>query len=118
MANMPEDKARFRAFYAGTHDNDTLAGFTAREHPDFDAYTVSARALDDIKQLYHSPAPLVMMQLQDVFMLGSDARMNVPGIAEGNWRWRVPAEDIGDAYPDAGDRAAWFRELAARTGRY
>jgi 4-alpha-glucanotransferase len=29
-----------------------------------------------------------MVPLQDVLNLGAEARMNVPGHAEGNWSWR------------------------------
>jgi 4-alpha-glucanotransferase len=29
-----------------------------------------------------------MAPLQDVLNLGREARMNVPGRADGNWRWR------------------------------
>ena len=36
-----------------------------------------------------SDAPLVMMPLQDVLGLGDDARMNVPGVATGNWTWQA-----------------------------
>ena len=30
-----------------------------------------------------------MMQLQDVLRLGDEARMNKPGVAEGNWTWQA-----------------------------
>ena len=30
-----------------------------------------------------------MAQMQDYLGLGSEARLNVPGVAEGNWRWRL-----------------------------
>ena len=30
-----------------------------------------------------------LLTVQDIFGLGSDARMNVPGIAKGNWAWRM-----------------------------
>jgi 4-alpha-glucanotransferase len=30
-----------------------------------------------------------MVQVQDVLGLGSEARMNVPGTASGNWGWRL-----------------------------
>jgi len=33
-------------------------------------------------------ADLVMVPAQDLLGLGSEARMNVPGKATGNWRWR------------------------------
>ena len=31
---------------------------------------------------------MVIVPLQDLLNLGSEARMNVPGVPEGNWRWR------------------------------
>jgi 4-alpha-glucanotransferase len=37
---------------------------------------------------WSSAAALALAPLQDLLDLGSDARMNVPGTAEGNWRWR------------------------------
>ena len=36
-----------------------------------------------------NPTALAMPPLQDLLDLGSEARMNVPGSADGNWRWRV-----------------------------
>jgi 4-alpha-glucanotransferase len=33
-------------------------------------------------------AALAMAPCQDVLNLGAEARMNVPGRADGNWRWR------------------------------
>ena len=70
-----------------------------------------------IKEIYESPAALAMIQVQDMFMLGSEARINVPGIAEGNWTWKMPGKSVQDSYGDAAARAVWFRELAEKTGR-
>jgi 4-alpha-glucanotransferase len=48
-----------------------------------------------------SVGDMAIVPMQDVLALGSEARMNTPGVATGNWGWRLP--------PDA------FRpELAAR----
>jgi 4-alpha-glucanotransferase len=44
-----------------------------------------------------SPAPLVMLQAQDLLELGSEARMNTPGRAGGNWSWRLPAGALSPA---------------------
>ena len=44
-----------------------------------------------------SDAPLVMMPLQDILGLGDDARMNVPGVAPGNWTWQADEADIAAA---------------------
>ena len=40
-----------------------------------------------------SVAALAIAPVQDVLNLGNEARMNVPGRAEGNWRWRC-TEDV------------------------
>ncbi len=167
MMAQPEQVARRRAFYTGTHDNSTLAGFViehaeeilgrsvGREEYETVEYegssetaaagdgfgedtsavqgggaavrrivldgeekaAVEAAAKDIIRKIMESPAPLAMLQLQDIFMLGDDARMNVPGVAAGNWKWRIPGDSIKTSYPDAEDRAVWLRELAEKTGR-
>ena len=44
-----------------------------------------------------SDAPLVMMPLQDVLGLGDDTRMNVPGVATGNWTWQADEADVAAA---------------------
>jgi len=37
---------------------------------------------------WSSKAALAIARLQDVLNLGPESRMNVPGRAVGNWRWR------------------------------
>jgi 4-alpha-glucanotransferase len=37
-----------------------------------------------------------MAPLQDLLNLGREARMNVPGRADGNWRWRCTEEMLSD----------------------
>jgi len=41
---------------------------------------------------WSSVAALAIAPLQDVLNLGKSARMNQPGSAEGNWRWRSTDE--------------------------
>jgi 4-alpha-glucanotransferase len=36
-----------------------------------------------------SQADTAIVPVQDLLELGSEARMNFPGIAKGNWRWRL-----------------------------
>ena len=129
MCEEEPEKTENRAFYTGTHDNETLLGWLMRtrtgdaESPEGHDKRESAdeellrtecetEALSIIRTIYESKAVLAMMQLQDMFMLGNEARMNVPEIAEGNWDWKVKGDSIEDAFPDAEARAAWFRELA------
>jgi len=38
-----------------------------------------------------SPADTAIVPAQDLLELGSEARMNLPGSAKGNWGWRLQA---------------------------
>ena len=85
--------------YTGTHDTDTLRGWweTLEAPRRQEAHAALREAgLDDddlvwgLTRLWmRSPAPLVMLQAQDVLELGSEARMNLPGTASGSWKWRL-----------------------------
>jgi 4-alpha-glucanotransferase len=44
-----------------------------------------------------SPDALAMAPLQDILNLGAEARMNIPGRAEGNWSWRSTEELLSAA---------------------
>ena len=69
----------------------------------------SAPAL--LRLAWESVAALAIAPLQDLLNLGNEARMNVPGRAEGNWRWRC-TEDI------LSTRAfEWLRDLTNTSGR-
>ena len=125
MMAMEPEKAAHRAFYTGTHDNNTLMGFlrgdaeknTSDSALDAKRTEAETEALSIIRKIYESPAAMAMVQLQDMFMLGSETRINVPGIAEGNWSWHTPADSVEESFDDAAERAAWFRALAEQTGR-
>jgi 4-alpha-glucanotransferase len=41
-----------------------------------------------------SVADTVLIPMQDVLGLGSEARMNLPGRMGGNWRWRYEREQL------------------------
>ncbi len=87
--------------YTGTHDNDTARGW-------FEALTAEeqARVLEAvggdaagiagamIRSVLASPARLAIVPMQDVLGLGSEARMNTPAEAEGNWGWRMRKSDV------------------------
>ena len=47
-----------------------------------------------IELAWSSAAALAIVPLQDVLNLGAEARMNVPGRPEGNWRWRCPENNL------------------------
>jgi 4-alpha-glucanotransferase len=71
-------------------------------------------AWDFIRASYASPARLAVVPLQDVLALGSEARFNTPGVAEGNWRWRCRAEQMEKIFPAT---TKYLSELGALTGR-
>lgn len=115
------------AAFTGTHDNDTTRGWwdSLREGGESaNGELHRARAYlqirDDEEDDIHwrfidavmtSGALLAIFPLQDVLGLGREARMNVPGRASGNWRWRVK--------PNAFDRETTvrLRELTTLSGR-
>ena len=83
--------------YTGTHDNDTAVGWythaTEAERTFAEGYLGAAGTEDVRKALLRcgqgSVAELFVAQMQDYLGLGSESRINVPGVAEGNWRWRM-----------------------------
>lgn len=93
---IPHHYERHTVVYTGTHDNETTEGWfdnlSPREHEFFAAYAPGAEvdpAWTLIRLAWASVADLAVTPLQDVLRLGNEARMNLPGTAEGNWRWRL-----------------------------
>jgi 4-alpha-glucanotransferase len=96
---LPHNFVHNTVAYTGTHDNATTREWYD-ELPDYQrqnfwgylqrAPGTSADAAPELMRLaWSSPAALAIAPLQDLLNLGSEARMNVPGRADGNWRWRV-----------------------------
>ncbi|HET8765790.1 MAG TPA: 4-alpha-glucanotransferase [Pedococcus sp.] len=119
----PERLGTNQVVYTGTHDNDTVCGWWAalpeeRRRMARDAcHRAGTRAgIDEepswalIELALAAPCGLAVMQAQDVLSLGSDARMNAPGI-EGGWRWQM---EPGALTPDLARR---LRDLTEASGR-
>ncbi len=93
---LPFNYVRNCVVYTGTHDNDTTVGwFHSRPDWERDAILrymghISPEGIhwDLIRMAFSSIANLAILPLQDVLGLGTEARMNFPGTAEGNWAWR------------------------------
>ncbi len=83
--------------YTGTHDNDTMIGWYRQyvepksEQPVNDPAEISWHY---IEMAMRSDARTVIFPLQDILGLESEARMNIPGTAEGNWNWRFSKEQL------------------------
>lgn len=97
--------------YTGTHDNDTSLGWY--ESLDSGAQTwvkeqLAFRVGDKLEALalpkqmpwpliaaaLESVAQRVVVPMQDWLMLGSEHRMNIPGVADGNWMWQFQWEQV------------------------
>ena len=104
--------------YTGTHDNDTTLGWF-RSLPDWQRNNLLGYlgrdghdiVWDLIRLALQSVADTAVFPLQDVLALGNEARMNFPGRAEGNWRWRVRVDQLR---PEIAGRLA---DLVVRYGR-
>ncbi|UWZ82014.1 4-alpha-glucanotransferase [Occallatibacter riparius] len=99
--------------YTGTHDNDTTRGWWdnagSAERKAARAYIGEPPHRDGkacpvwpmIRAVQGSVAQLAIVPVQDLFEMGSEARMNTPAVPAGNWSWRAP-------------EGRWTKELAEK----
>jgi len=108
----PHNYDRDLVAYTGGHDNDTTVGWWTSS-----GIQDSTRTLDDVRKerafaraylgfqdepinwvfiraVMASVADTAIVPLQDVLGLGSEARMNLPGTANGNWKWRCKPDAL------------------------
>lgn len=124
--HLPHEFTRASFAYTGTHDNDTVVGWfearsrdgaseaERRERENCLKYLGTDGAeinWDFIRAAQMSVAVVSVAQLQDVLGLGTEARMNVPASAQGNWAWRFRAGALTN------ELAARLREMTAMYGR-
>lgn len=83
--------------YVGTHDNDTAEGWMLTAESEDVAYAKRYLNLDRregyawgfIRGAAGSISDTAIYTMQDLLSLGSEARMNTPSTASGNWTWRM-----------------------------
>ncbi len=90
--------------YTGSHDNDTTRGYFEAERnngsgiyewaQEYLGYYGDDIRLATIKAAYSSVANFVIIPMQDVLNLGSEARMNFPSKLGGNWTWRYTKDQL------------------------
>jgi len=116
--------------FTGTHDNNTTKGWwnelresarrtgnrAAREKAELVRSFLQIAEEKDvewrfIQAVYASVARLAIVPMQDVLGLGSQARMNMPGRARGNWRWRLQKNQVRERH------CKRLGDLTAATGR-
>lgn len=115
---LPHNHRENLVVYTGTHDNDTTLGWFCSlgdwERNNVLRYLAcdgSDIVSDMIRAAYSSVAKLAIVPMQDILNLGSDARLNVPGTATGNWAWRFRWDQVD------GGRVRWLREAAEQYAR-
>ena len=107
--------------YIGTHDNNTLLGWLWEASPAERAFALrycgfegenwgeggyqSPSCRKIIETVWRSAARTAVIAFQDLCGFGSDARMNIPGVPESNWRVRTTAETL------AGIDKAYYKEI-------
>jgi 4-alpha-glucanotransferase len=98
---LPHNYAPNCVVYTGTHDNDTTVGWytAASEKEKAFLHRYTGRDGGDvhwdlIRLAFGSIAHMTVVPLQDVLGLSSEARMNTPGTAGGNWAWRFTEDQL------------------------
>jgi len=121
---LPHNYVTNAVVYTGTHDNPTTRGWF-EEVPDNQRQSLwnylkrpagkSDEAASALMGLaWQSRAALAMAPLQDLLNLGREARMNVPGRADGNWRWRFTEDMLpGPAFEGLSDLTKKSSRFAA-----
>ena len=115
---LPHNYTSDYVVYLGTHDNDTTIGwFNSREFEERefilgylgrDGHDI---VWDLMQAAYMSVANTVIVSAQDLLKLDSWARMNTPGITDGNWQWRFTDGAL------TADIARWLGALTETYGR-
>lgn len=93
--HLPHHYVKNSICYTGTHDNDTTLGWY---------YSLSERSKDKVRRYLNvdgsnivwdfirlaiaSSSETAVIPLQDLFSLGSESRMNTPGVPYDNWQFR------------------------------
>ncbi len=118
--------------YTGTHDNDSTVGWFHSQAGKGSTRTAQQVAAEREKTLRYlgtdgseiqwdmirlalaSVADTAIVPMQDVLGLGNESRMNLPGTASGNWRWRFSAGALNGYSERLADLAEIYQRTPAR----
>ncbi len=98
---LPHNHTVNNVVYTGTHDNDTTVGWFSSLHESakkqvrtYLKVTGETIAGDLVRCALSSAGRLAIVPVQDIMSLGSEARLNTPGAASGNWQWRITSSQL------------------------
>ncbi len=117
---LPEHYEENSVVYTGTHDNDTLIGWTEGSRPEDVETALKYFGIEDRKRLprcmmkaaLDSVSNTCILTMQDVLELDGSARMNTPSTLGSNWKWRATEKELSNADWN------FLREETDRAGRY
>ena len=116
---LPHNYETNSVVYTGSHDNNTSKGWYNQLDENIKNHvrkylkcSGNDIAWDMIRGTLASVSKLAIVPLQDILSLGSDARMNFPGKASGNWQWRFEEKDMTEFL------AVRLKDLTELYGRY
>lgn len=102
--HMPHNYISNSVAYSGTHDNNTLFGYLwecsdserkrVLDYCGFGGGDWGKACPYLLRAVFASPSALAVFPIQDLLMYGSDTRMNTPGVASGNWSYRITKEQL------------------------
>jgi len=102
--HLPHRHERDDLVYTGTHDNDTSLGWFLnasnydkkylQKYTGLDLTTAQQGLLAIIRLAMSSVSFLCILPMQDLLMLDSTARMNIPGTIANNWIWRFDWQQV------------------------
>ncbi len=106
---LPHNYVKNCVVVTGSHDNETTKGFFEKERQNntgvyewaqkYLNYYGDNITFELIRVAYASVANMVIIPMQDILELGSEARMNFPGKLGGNWTWRFEWEQVDSNLP-------------------
>jgi 4-alpha-glucanotransferase len=119
--HLPDSYVANTVAYTGTHDNPTTRGWyaelsEAQQQGVWRWLGRSRGVASDVAPAlmgaaWRSVAALAIAPIQDVLNLGHEARMNVPGRADRNWRWRCTEDMLSEP------ASTWLRNLTKTSDR-
>lgn len=102
--HLPHNYPENAVAYTGTHDNNTLLAYLWELDDETRREMLSYCGYDDpnweaglsamIRTVLQSHAAITILPIQDVLGFGADTRLNTPGTATGNWRYRITSEQL------------------------
>jgi 4-alpha-glucanotransferase len=118
--HLPHNYSHDALAYTGTHDNDTTLGWyrslsaQQAQRVQFYLHTSDDGVPEGMQRaVLASVARLAIIPAQDLLNLGSEARLNTPGTAAGNWRWRLPGGALDESLAQ---RYGALNRVFGRTG--